>query len=221
MVDPPPVVPVTHVEVIDEYQLRLTFADGIVGDVGFQDREWRGVFEPLRDPRRFERVCVDPGGSTIVWPEFGLDMAPEPLYEEACRHRASRASAGGAERVRNARPVLRLPAPDPRTGKFATPPCPVPAMESEQGGVPKVSSFYGIAITMYWDEGHHLRPHFHARYGEHKASFDLTGRLIAGSLPARALRLVRSWAKLHHDELDANWQRVVNKELPMSIAPLP
>lgn len=32
-------VPVTGVEVIDEYQLRLTFKDGTVGDVNFADRE--------------------------------------------------------------------------------------------------------------------------------------------------------------------------------------
>jgi hypothetical protein len=87
--------------------------------------------------------------------------------------------------------------------------------------VPKVSSFYGIAITMSWSEGAHNRPHFHACYGEHEASFDLAGRIIAGSLPTRALRLVRNWAKLHHDELDANWQRVVHRQSPEQIAPLP
>lgn len=32
--------------------------------------------------------------------------------------------------------------------------------------MPRVSSFYGIAIFMYWNEGGHARPHFHARYGE-------------------------------------------------------
>ncbi len=30
--------------------------------------------------------------------------------------------------------------------------------------VPRISSFYGIAISMYWNEGVHARPHFHARY---------------------------------------------------------
>jgi hypothetical protein len=225
MVDPPPVVPVTDVEVVDEHELRLTFADGVVGDIGFEDREWRGVFEPLRDPRRFERVCVDPSCGTIVWPEHGLDMAPEPLYEKALAHQAPRAPAADAPRTRRRRPILRLSAPDPRTGMFTTTsypyPCPALYERSDQGGVPKVSSFYGIAITMYWEEGGHNRPHFHARYGEYKASLDLAGRVIAGSLPTRALRLVRDWAKLHHEELDANWRRVVNREPPAPIAPLP
>ena len=213
-------VPVTHVEVIGEYRLRLTFKDGIVGDVGFEDHEWRGVFEPLRDPRRFARVCVDPGDCTIVWPEFGLDMAPEPLYEKALAHPVPDPPADGAARVRAERPILRLPAPDPRTGKFLRDPCPIPSLWAEEEGVPKVSLFYGISITMYWDEIRHPRPHFHARYGEHKASLDLTGRIIAGSLPTRAHRHVRDWAKLHPDELQANWQRVVNKEPPEQIAPL-
>jgi hypothetical protein len=186
-------VHVTEVEVLDEHRLRLTFEDGIVGDVGFDDREWRGVFEPLRDPRHFERVCVDPHG-TIVWPELGLDMAPEPLYEQALAHQVPRAQAAEASRTRRPRPILRLPAPDPRTGMFTTTtaayphPCPALYEWSDQEGVPKVSSFYGIAITMYWNEGGHNRPHFHACYGEHDASFDLTGRIIVGSLPPQALR---------------------------------
>ena len=52
----------------------------------------------------------------------------------------------------------------------------------------RISWFYGVSISMHWDEGHHARPHFHARYGEHKASVDFTGEVIAGWLPVRALR---------------------------------
>ncbi len=92
VVDKPPLVHVTNVEVIGAYDLRLTFEDGTVGDVSFDDREWTGVFEPLRDPRRFVRVSVEAG--TIVWPEDGLDMAPEPLYAEARRHMVSRPAVG-------------------------------------------------------------------------------------------------------------------------------
>ncbi len=76
---------ITGVEVIGQYRLRLTFEDVSVGDVDFAGRDWRGVFEPLRDPRYFARVTVDPEAGTITWPD-GLDMAPEPLYEEARRH---------------------------------------------------------------------------------------------------------------------------------------
>jgi hypothetical protein len=75
-------VDVTGVQVIGEHRLRLTFEDGTVGDVDFSEREWRGVFELLRDPACFARVTVDPEARTIAWPS-GVDMAPEPLYAEA------------------------------------------------------------------------------------------------------------------------------------------
>jgi len=83
---------ITGVEVIGQYRLRLTFEDVSVGDVDFAGRDWRGVFEPLRDPRYFARVTVDPEAGTITWPD-GLDMAPEPLYEEARRHLVRNAEA--------------------------------------------------------------------------------------------------------------------------------
>lgn len=76
---------VTAVEVVGAHELRLTFDDGTIGDVSFSDRRWTGVFEPLRDPARFAKVQIDPLFSTIVWPEDGLDMAPEPLHAEAKR----------------------------------------------------------------------------------------------------------------------------------------
>ena len=87
----PALVHVTGVEVIGDHRLRLSFEDGTVGDIAFGDHEWRGVFEPLRDPARFAEVSVDEQMGTIVWPG-GLDMAPEPLYEEATRHDARHAA---------------------------------------------------------------------------------------------------------------------------------
>ena len=73
---------VIGVEVSGEYRLRLTFDDGTVGEVDLAGREWRGVFEPLRDPDYFARVAVDAEAGTVTWPN-GADMAPEPLYAEA------------------------------------------------------------------------------------------------------------------------------------------
>ncbi|HXG77247.1 MAG TPA: DUF2442 domain-containing protein [Gaiellaceae bacterium] len=73
---------VTGVEAIGKHRLRLTFEDGMVGDVDFAERKWRGVFEQLRDPAYFARVTVDPEAGTITWPN-GIDMAPEPLYAKA------------------------------------------------------------------------------------------------------------------------------------------
>lgn len=86
-------VDITDVEVVGDYRLRLTFANGTVGDVDFSGREWRGVFEPLADPTEFARVEVDAEAGTISWPG-GLDMAPEPLYAEAQRHLVQPARTG-------------------------------------------------------------------------------------------------------------------------------
>jgi hypothetical protein len=82
-------VDVTGVEVIGEYRLRLTFADGTIGDVDFRGRDWRGVFQGLNDPAEFARVDIDREAGTISWPG-GLDMAPEPLYDEARQHLVNR-----------------------------------------------------------------------------------------------------------------------------------
>ncbi len=76
---------VAGVAVFRKYRLRLLFDDRTVGDVDFSAQEWPRVFELLRDPSYFAQVRVDPEAGTIVWPN-GLDMAPEPLYEEARRH---------------------------------------------------------------------------------------------------------------------------------------
>ncbi len=65
---------------------------------------------------------------------------------------------------------------------------------------------------MYWNEGAHARPHFHARYAGQAASVDFAGEVIAGSLPPRALALVVEWTALHHDELLANWEHARHEE---------
>lgn len=53
-------VDIIGVEVLGDHRLRLTFGDGVVGEVGFEHRSWDGVFEPLRDPVAFAEVRSDP-----------------------------------------------------------------------------------------------------------------------------------------------------------------
>jgi hypothetical protein len=86
--------------------------------------------------------------------------------------------------------------------------------------MPRLSYFYGITITMHWDEAHHSLPHFHARYAEYKASFDLTGNIIVGELPQLQLRLVQAWAELRAEELNADWQLAVSEKPLNPIDPL-
>jgi hypothetical protein len=89
--------------------------------------------------------------------------------------------------------------------------------------VPRISSFYGITIWMYYDETHHRgRPHFHARYGEAEASIDIESLgVIVGDLPLRARRLVTEWATAHQAELRDNWVRARGHQQLESIEPLP
>jgi hypothetical protein len=73
------------VAVVGDYVLRLLFSDGTVGDVDFSAQRWAGVLEPLNDPAYFAQVTVDAEAGTIAWPD-GIDLAPEPLYEQARAH---------------------------------------------------------------------------------------------------------------------------------------
>jgi hypothetical protein len=62
------------------YRVRLRFDDGTEGVVDLEPELWGEVFEPLRDPARFQEFRVDPELRTLVWPN-GADLAPETLYE--------------------------------------------------------------------------------------------------------------------------------------------
>lgn len=87
--------------------------------------------------------------------------------------------------------------------------------------MPRISAFYGITIVMFWNEGQHARPHFHARYAGQTASIGFDGEVIAGVLPRRALVLVGEWSQLHRDELAENWERARHDEPLLEIDPLP
>jgi len=77
--------------------------------------------------------------------------------------------------------------------------------------MPTISRFFGITITMYFDD--HPPPHVHARYNQHRARFDIrSGATISGRLPPRATRLVEEWIALRRLDLEANWARMERGE---------
>ena len=85
--------------------------------------------------------------------------------------------------------------------------------------MPEISRFYGIIIAMFWDD--HNPPHFHARYGRHKAALEIRSlRILDGTLPPRALGLVVEWASHHVDELMRNWEEARNNKPLQKINPL-
>lgn len=75
---------------------------------------------------------------------------------------------------------------------------------------------------MFFNEDFHPgRPHFHAFYGEHYASFDIADLTrLAGKLPPRAERMVRKWARAQRAELLANWDRARSEGALQPIDPL-
>ncbi len=85
--------------------------------------------------------------------------------------------------------------------------------------MPRISEFYGIIIEMYWSD--HNPPHFHAKYGEHRAEIDIrTLGLLKGSLPNKAMSLVVEWAALHQGELLQRWQQARQHQPLNKIEPL-
>jgi hypothetical protein len=85
--------------------------------------------------------------------------------------------------------------------------------------MPKISEFFGIIISMFYDD--HNPPHFHAIYGERKAIFSIADlRMVEGELPSRAISLVLEWALLHRDELAKEWELASSHKPLFWIKPL-
>lgn len=87
--------------------------------------------------------------------------------------------------------------------------------------MPRISTFYGVVIYMYWNERDHPVAHFHAYHAGRRASVALDGTVLTGSLEPRALHFVREWAQLRSEEIQANWDRARKSEALLSIEPLP
>ena len=85
--------------------------------------------------------------------------------------------------------------------------------------MPRIAEFYGIVIYMYYRD--HGVPHFHAIYAEQEAVISIHGlRLLEGRLSRRALTLVRTWGRLHREELERDWELARANRPLRRIAPL-
>jgi hypothetical protein len=71
---------ITDAVVVSHGVLRLTFADGLSGEVDVLDRMRGPVFDEARTPEGFAKVSVDGETGTVTWPG-GADLAPDTLYE--------------------------------------------------------------------------------------------------------------------------------------------
>jgi Protein of unknown function (DUF2442) len=71
---------IAAVVVVDHGVLRLTFADGLAGEVAVLERMRGPVFDEARTPAGFAEATIDAETGTVVWPG-GADLAPDTLYE--------------------------------------------------------------------------------------------------------------------------------------------
>lgn len=79
--------------------------------------------------------------------------------------------------------------------------------------MPTISEFYGIIISMYYND--HYPPHIHARYAEYEASLLIeTGEIIEGYLPARAKGLVQEWVQINRESLLIQWNTKTFYRIP-------
>jgi hypothetical protein len=60
-------------------QLKVTFKDGLQGDVFFKPSHLTGVFKSLQDEDYFNQVFVEHG--VVTWPGE-LDLAPDAMHAE-------------------------------------------------------------------------------------------------------------------------------------------
>ncbi len=73
--------------------------------------------------------------------------------------------------------------------------------------MPVISKFYGITIRMYFLQSEHNPPHIHAIYGDDVAAIDfVTGKVLEGHLPPKAMSMVQEWIGLHRNELTIIWE---------------
>jgi hypothetical protein len=80
---------VTEARALKDYWLRLTFDDGLTGDVDLSELPDKGpVFQPLRGRDFFALVGVNPDTHTVEWPG-GIDLDPESLRDEAAKNRVT------------------------------------------------------------------------------------------------------------------------------------
>ena len=71
---------VTGFEVVGPNELRVSFADGIERTIDFGPVLKGELYGPLRDPKVFSKVRLDPEAHTLVWPN-GADFDPATLHD--------------------------------------------------------------------------------------------------------------------------------------------
>ena len=83
---------VVDVGYLQNYELLLTFENGVQKVVDLEAHVEGEVFEPLKNLEHFKQVRVNEDTDTIEWPN-GADMAPEFLWDIGEEVEAAKAEA--------------------------------------------------------------------------------------------------------------------------------
>ncbi len=68
---------------------------------------------------------------------------------------------------------------------------------------------------MYFLQSEHNPPHIHAIYNDDVAAIDVvSGAVLEGHLPNKAMALVQEWIGLHRDSLLEIWKTQEFKKIP-------
>jgi hypothetical protein len=85
--------------------------------------------------------------------------------------------------------------------------------------MPTISQFYGIIIQMFWNE--HAPPHFHATYGDYKATINIKElSIMEGSLPRRAHRFGIGLGRTASSRIARGLDLCLSNNQPKPIEPL-
>jgi hypothetical protein len=85
--------------------------------------------------------------------------------------------------------------------------------------MPVIAIFFGIVVRMHYRE--HEPKHFHAEHQAREGKFDFDGNQTVGNITSKnALELIRQWAVLNRDALEANWSKIKAGEPLDRIPPL-
>jgi hypothetical protein len=103
-----PIYRVVSFEQVGICALRLRFNDGLSRTSDFEPILAGELFDPLRDPKLFAQVQLDPKVHTLVWPS-GADFDPATLHDWP-EHESAFRSAAERWKVKASDVDNRLPA---------------------------------------------------------------------------------------------------------------
>ncbi len=75
-----PICRVRSFVVTGPFSVRVAFDDGVEREIDFSPVLAGEMFGPLRDPKLFSQVRIDPEAHTLVWPN-GADFDPATLHD--------------------------------------------------------------------------------------------------------------------------------------------